>query len=600
MNWIKKLFGKGDKESPSPRAVARTARQAKSEEVVDKKVRKYQKPKILLIDTPEDCLPALTEAGLNAQRGTFGRPYPGLADRDDQPVVTRADLPNYTEQEIVVVDLTRPSEKSLGEDDVKDLRRDSIFHVRETSRLIDPRPLAMHCVSSNFDRILKAGGIFVVFAQPREEQRLNKGYNELLVDNWCFLSVLSAYNLHVPFDHGKEMSTVPDLELLSQLLSRYLRGSEFTATLSAVSNIKDCNAPIARNKYGRCVALLVAPNEKGVVLILPQLKEKASFLKELILSALPSIKPELFPEFGIGAWTTHSEYELRGVTERKLQIEAAKRELEERIQALNKEIEEVRTQDGFVHDLITKSGTELVTAVRISLEKIGFTNVRTVDEEGGADNKQEDLRIEEGTPVIVGEVKGLAGMPTEDDTHQVVKYMNRRMKELDRTDIRGLVVVNHQRHIPPLDRRNDQCFTEAQIEDAKTADISLVSTWDIFRLLRGYLEHGWPVDAVKKLFFANGRLVPIPLHYERLGIVEKTAPKLGVIGVRIELAQVNVGDVLSVVTENDYKQFALDSMELNKTAVTAANKGDLVGLKAPFDIREKTVLWRVIRGWKAN
>jgi hypothetical protein len=61
-----------------------------------------------------------------------------------------------------------------------------------------------------------------------------------------------------------------------------------------------------------------------------------------------------------------------------------------------------------------------------------------VDAEGDARAaKQEDLQILDASPTLLVEVKGLAGFPREDDTLQVVKYIPRRMKEWDGTDVAG-------------------------------------------------------------------------------------------------------------------------------------------------------------------
>lgn len=86
---------------------------------------------------------------------------------------------------------------------------------------------------------------------------------------------------------------------------------------------------------------------------------------------------------------------------------------------------------------------------------------------------------------------------------------------------------------------------------------------------------------------------PIPTHYERLGVVERTAPNLGVIGIKVESEQLNVGDRMAVISEDSYTEFAVDSLEKNKTAVSTAKVGDLVGVKVPIKVREKTIVWKV-------
>jgi hypothetical protein len=162
----------------------------------------YAKPKILLVDTPDECFSVLQSAGLNVQSGTFGNPYPITRNRDAHVVVSRASLPNCTEQEIVVIDLTCPKLQAMTPDEIKDLRTDNLWYVCPNSAQIDPRPFVMFMHSSNIERILDAGGIFIIFAQPRASQTITRGHDEQEIDNWSFLPILNSRRLEVRFDHG--------------------------------------------------------------------------------------------------------------------------------------------------------------------------------------------------------------------------------------------------------------------------------------------------------------------------------------------------------------------------------------------------------------
>ena len=177
---------------------------------------RYPKPKILLVDLPDTLTESLTAKGYNALAGTFGQPYEVEQSEEYIRVVAEASLPNYAEQEIVVVDLTRPDvteppttlmATSYGKPDC---------YARATNGLIDPRPRIMIEVRDEFDRIVNAGGCFVVFAAPRVRQELvvataRKYWSHLdaskplRADNWSFLSVLSD-NLDIKCEHGTEMS----------------------------------------------------------------------------------------------------------------------------------------------------------------------------------------------------------------------------------------------------------------------------------------------------------------------------------------------------------------------------------------------------------
>ncbi|MHA2062185.1 MAG: hypothetical protein ACW963_07860, partial [Candidatus Sifarchaeia archaeon] len=128
---------------------------------------KYEKPKILLIDLPNECLDQVRLAGFNALAGTFGSPYKVSCSDNLEPVIGEPFLPNCAEQEIIVVDLTPPNvmDQPKGEKFTSQGEKD--LWAKCNRGEIDPRPRCMNWVRSDFDRILSYGGFFVIFAQPR-------------------------------------------------------------------------------------------------------------------------------------------------------------------------------------------------------------------------------------------------------------------------------------------------------------------------------------------------------------------------------------------------------------------------------------------------
>ena len=158
---------------------------------------KYPKPKISLMDLPKNILNSLKTAGYNVSTGTFGSPYKVELADGYKPVLGTPKWSNITEQEIIFIDLTPPKtlDAPQGEKDTPNEEND--YWVKCNIGVIDPRPLFMFAVHEHFDRILKHGGIFVIFAQPRLTQDLfwaKIKLNQLRIedkinwDNWSFLS----------------------------------------------------------------------------------------------------------------------------------------------------------------------------------------------------------------------------------------------------------------------------------------------------------------------------------------------------------------------------------------------------------------------------
>ena len=125
--------------------------------------------------------------------------------------------------------------------------------------------------------------------------------------------------------------------------------------------------------------------------------------------------------------------------------------------------------------------------------------------------------IRDSSPLIVSEVKGIASIPKEKDALKVINYMAKRMKESGRTDVRGLTIYNHQRHLPALDRKETP-FTDDVIETALQQDVTLITTWTIYKLVRNFEEFAWTHEQVKALFYQDGYIEAVPTHYKYVGV----------------------------------------------------------------------------------
>ena len=270
-----------------------------------------------------------------------------------------------------------------------------------------------------------------------------------------------------------------------------------------------------------------------------------------------------------------------------------------RIARIDEKISLVRSEKGFLHSVLTKDGDELVKNVILLLDAIGVDDVVNADELPERKQiKEEDLWINEsGTPLILAEVKGLSGLPTEADSIQIVKYIPRRMKDLNRLDVRGLFIVNHQRQLAPLDRDHQNVFTPQQIKDAENHEYALITTWDLYRLYKGMQKWGWPSSVVRPLLEMNGRVQPTALHYERIGVVGKVWSQAESIRVTLGNDKVlEVGQRIGLSFEIDYFEQDLSSLQVNDKPVTKSGPGENVGVKLnsiPKDLKAGLPVYRV-------
>jgi hypothetical protein len=419
---------------------------------------KYPEPLVLLVDLDDDAFLSLKDTGFNVLAGSFGTPYrvPSTVQGHETLCFNCYFPKNLSEQEIVIVDLTTTGPLELDETARPVMGKDGGIAFEANYREeFDPRPYTMFVFRDTFDRIISHGGIVVVFAQPRQHEEMVKITSRrrvgesIIASTWDFLWALRS--VETVLDRGRDIRPAIDPEsALGRLLSDHLSAAEFECTLEWDS---DTWMSLAHNKYNNPVSALGVV-EEGLVFIFPQIVDKASFLVRLLIEVLPEIRPSLFPHFEGRLWTRKSEYQVPDVLNLQAKITQIREDAEREIADLEKEIEELREAHSYLTDLITQQGEPLVRAVEKALQVLGFKDVVNVDElyvsEDGHPWLDEDLRITDRSPLLLVEVKGVKGVPTDEDALQVSKHLVARMKEREQTKIQGLTIINCERNLPPL------------------------------------------------------------------------------------------------------------------------------------------------------
>lgn len=550
---------------------------------------KYPKPKILLLDLDKNSDDAIRKIGFKVSSGSLGRPYKVPKSDKFEPVVVKASFPNHKEQEIVVIDLwnEKPDERPQAE---KHLPNGTNDLWSDCSRgLIDPRPRAMFFVKNDFDRILSNGGVFIIFADDKSVREMHLGsvaYSQFYkeetrsVDNWCFLSALDE--LYSTADQGEEMNCTDDENVLSDLLSRHLEGGNFSCTFEPRSYAESNWVILAKNKFGDGVAALRRCEDEGIVLVFPHIADKSNFLEELFAEILPILAPHLFPHIEKGLWTHLPEYELEGI----IALDREKREVElnaaNAIATIKDNIEKEREVNGWIHDLLTASGDDLVKAVMIAFSSLGFDDVVDIDEERDADgqSRREDLQIKDASPVLIVDIKGLGGFPSDSDASQSHKHAVLRMKEWQRFDVQPLTVINHQRYMAPLDRDNLMPFRQEILDHANEMSIGLLTTWDLYRLVRGAMKWNWAPSSTKPVLYKLGRIDPVPNHYTYIGTIAHVWT--GALSIQVDAVGLRLGDRIAYELDVAFEEEDVESLQVDKQPVTEAGIGTKAGVSSKF------------------
>lgn len=571
---------------------------------------KYKKPKILLIDTEEEVVNEISSAGFNVSVGTFGVRYSVEISSELIPIHQQDDLPNYPEKEIIIIDL-KPPNKIKNPKQVMAVHGEKYVVVKSDLGIIDTRPYSMITVQKSFNRIFYNGGLFVVFARPRLNQQMfiaerffDKYPNPcpVLYNNWSFLSILSGepYLTEIKSEKGEEIEFYKPEYKKYSFLKEIIKNAEFYSTFEIGYKLNKDFEPLLTNKFGDIVGGIIKNDLKGGrILILPDVSKKAKLIKKLFYEFLPELSPHLFPDFEGFKWIQQDKYELDSTLLYKKDKIKVELEAKKRIKDIDEEINKERKKYSFLYGIITKNGRGLVGDIKLCLEFIEFNEVLDVDKENENKDsimKQEDLQIKDGSPILLIEVKGLSGTSRESDTFQVVKYINRRMKKMNRTDIRGISIINHQKNIPALQRDNENVFTDQQIEDAKSNDCTILTTWDLFLLIKGMIKWKWNGKVIRELFYKSGRMPRIPAHYKCIGKVVNYWVQKKVVGIKILKNKLHQGDRISYIIPEGYLEEDVLSLQFDKRNVEEVSLNQLAGIKTVFsknELKKGTLVYKV-------
>lgn len=548
---------------------------------------RYQKPAFLLIDCPEEMSTELVNRGFNVQTGTFGSPCRVEKSDEWTWVTVNCHLPGLPEADIVVVDLSLPKMVDGPGEKLTSMQEDD-WWCKSSTGIVDTRPRAMAAALEFCERILEHGGWFIVFSEHREFQQIRIGPRAMIRSardvphsNWNFIKAFDSCG--IKFDYGGSINLSHGIESsLYSPLKRYLDEASYTCTFKPQL---DGWEPLLEGKFGSIVGWVGQQrNWKGYVLTLPQFKRKTELVTDLVTLVLPEITPDLFPDTGTGKWVEREPYELPSVSLLKKEKDVACRAYSEQSAALDAKILGERSNYSYIHGVLTKTGRDLVVDTSHLLEHLGFRAVVDIDEieaysEEKLEEKQEDLQVRDRPTTLVVEVKGISGLPTEDDCGQVTKYVLRRKNEGSVGDARGVFIVNHQRHMPSLERDNEHVFTVAQIRDAELIRTTLITTWELYLLARGMAEWKWPQSSVQDVLYVSRKTPVVPSHYFPLGTVKRVWSEVLVASIQVDSGSLHRGDRIGFVSPEGFWEEDAESLEIDRQQVSEAKSGSTVGVR---------------------
>lgn len=568
-----------------------------------------ERPRICCIDIGNEIISALKQNGANIYEGTLGAKIkiPNSRHHDNHVLLLKYDFPpNLHEYDIFIIDLNRFSTIDYkSEDHTRKMHsgKSSLSLLSShPETLFDPRPLSSLILGNQLRQISNRKYLVLAFSSEAYEIE----YDSVLIsENGYERQGTESHNIYSFWDniptsdskYGEELFIGQMREDMYSLLDKFKSGIFYNQTFyhpitwtNSGSELNSRYFPLYTNLNGDIVSFMES-RELETLILLPQIEDKKNFILEFIYKVAPSIIPELFPYSTTFGWKDQPEYWLPKHADLIQENKIIQTEFEKQLKENQHKIENNFKKYSFLHNILTETGEELVTALIKYFKWLEFENIENVDEaNSNLGILEEDIQINLPNGILIIECKGIGGTSTDSDCNQISKIKHRRCKERNKFDVFALYIVNHQRYLPPLKRQNPP-FSQHQIQDAKNDERGLVSTWQLYNLYfeiengiiskeearNAILEYGLIEFRPKNLIFIQE---PIEIFNDGLVCI-----------VNIDGIDLSVNDELYIERNGKFKKVKLEDIQDNGKSIKQISKGEY-GLRLSSKITKKSILWK--------
>jgi hypothetical protein len=147
-----------------------------------------------------------------------------------------------------------------------------------------------------------------------------------------------------------------------------------------------------------------------------------------------------------------------------------------------------------------------------------------------------------------------------------------------------LCIVHHQQRFPLALRETETAIPVDVCRIAEECGITLVTTTDLYFLIRGLHENAWNGNAIRRLLFLPGRQGDIPPEYHAVGTCRRFFPRLSVISINLDDGEtISIGEILAIRTRYRYHESKIESLEVEHEAVNTATGPCRLGVKATLE-----------------
>lgn len=83
---------------------------------------------------------------------------------------------------------------------------------------------------------------------------------------------------------------------------------------------------------------------------------------------------------------------------------------------------------------------------------------------------------------------------------------------------------------------------------------------------------------------------------EKIGVIEHFFTNISVAAIKITHGELKIGDTIHFVGASTDFTHVIDHMEINRSLVQIAKKGDAIGIKVTNRVREHDIVYKVPKG----
>lgn len=569
------------------------------------RIEPHKHPMICLFDFNGEVEEELAKLRFNCVAGSFGANVKVNNEWQEKKFLKlNYDCPsNLHEFDVVMLDMTNSTTEKFDAnqhnlENTTGAKAQALLS-QYPEKIFDPRPLSVHIITHEINELISKKSIVIAFcgsediAEYHFVEITSRGYHVTESRSFSNFTFYKDFPTHQK-RHGKKAVMPEGGSKLSPLFEKHLNGIEYSTIFFHPTVWKDSKnqndknfMPLLLNERNEILSYAHFVNE-SLVLVFPDIKEKASFVSDLFKTYLPDIMPDIFPFHGEFGWLENGEYLLPGESELLLQ----RKEIEEKylkdIERNKEFIAEVKEKYKFLADLISESGDKLVCAVEQYLKWLGFESVVNLDDTN-PDILEEDLQVDCGDRFLVIEIKGIGGTSTDKDCSQISKIRYRRAEQRGKFDVFGLYVVNHQRYMPPKSRSTPP-FTENQINDANLDKRGLLTTYDLYKAYFLIEEGILKKSTVRDQLFKTGLISLEPSNLKSLGVPDEYFMAGQVAIVNLDGVSIKKGDTLIVKKQDEYFKTTIESLKLDDAEVESADSG-VVGVKFDKKLKRNSELF---------